>query len=235
MGKSNLTTKQKKAEINLYIIIIVTLIALGIYSIYQNQIINFSKNKSIHIILRTMLMAFMQYSIAGFGITIVSVLRRKSFLSYGLKKKGTLQSIIFSTLIFIPYVVFLFITGKANGYLPFQSVWITKEVLASVFPVNIIGLAIILIAWGFFEGFNYVVISEKINIRYPSQNKWLNWGAITCAIMCLLVHGMIGVTPENIIEAIIVFVSIYGMLMIKEFTDNAWGCVFIFVFLWNAF
>lgn len=235
MEKSILTTKQKKAEINLYIIIIVTVIALGIYTIYQNQIINFVNNKSIHIIFRTMATAFTQYSIAGLGITIVSILRRESFLSYGLKKKGALQSIILSSLVFVPYIVFSFVTGQATSYLPFQSVWLTKEVLASTFPVNIICLGLISIAWGFFEGFNYVVISEKINIMYPSRKKWLNWGAIICAVICLLIHGMIGVTPENITEGITVFIIIYGMLMIKEFTNNAWGCVFIFIFLWNAF
>jgi hypothetical protein len=25
------------------------------------------------------------------------------------------------------------------------------------------------------------------------------------------------------------------MLIIREITGNAWGCIFIFVFLWNAF
>lgn len=235
MGKSNLTTKQKKAEINLYIIIGITVIALGIYTVFQNQFVSFVKNKNVNIILRTMIAAFTQYSVAGLGITVVCILRRESFLSYGLKKKGILQSIILSSFVFIPYVVFSFATGEANGYSPFQTIWITKEVLASGFPINIIGLGLISIAWGFFEGFNYVVISEKINTRYPSQKKLLNWGAIICAIMCLFIHGMIGVTPKSIIEAVTVFIIIYGMLMIKEFTCNAWGCVFIFLFLWNAF
>ncbi len=34
---------------------------------------------------------------------------------------------------------------------------------------------------------------------------------------------------------ITILIIIYGMLMVKEITDNAWGCVFMFVFLWNAF
>jgi hypothetical protein len=111
----------------------------------------------------------------------------------------------------------------------------TKESLASSFPVNIIGMLLIVLSWGFFEGFNYVVISQKINIRFPASNRWLSWGAVVCAVMCILIHGVIGITPENIIETICVFIVIYGMLMVKEYTDNAWGSVFIFMFLWNAF
>ena len=111
----------------------------------------------------------------------------------------------------------------------------TKEVLASSFPINIIGMLATAVAWGFFEGFNYVVIGEKINKRYPTNSKWLNWGAIVCAIMCILIHGAIGVTFKGIIEMITVLIIVYGMLMVKEFTGNAGGCVFVFVFLWNAF
>jgi hypothetical protein len=91
------------------------------------------------------------------------------------------------------------------------------------------------IAWGFFEGFNYVVISDKINKRYPSKNKLLDWGAITCAVLCIVIHGAVGVTLEGIAEMISIVIIIYGMLLVRKLTGNAWGCVFVFVFLWNAF
>jgi len=32
-----------------------------------------------------------------------------------------------------------------------------------------------------------------------------------------------------------VIIIIYGMLIVREITGNACGCIFIFVFLWNAF
>lgn len=90
------------------------------------------------------------------------------------------------------------------------------------------------ICWGFFEGFNYVVISDKINQRYPSSNKFLNWGAIVCAIMCILVHGAVGVTPDAILQMLVTMLLIYGMLLVKDKTGNAWGCVLLFVLYWNA-
>lgn len=235
MAKIMLNEKQKELDIDLWIITIVSFVSLGIFMIFQKEIYGIVKNEELPILSRVLLVAIFQYGLAGFGITIVSIFRKEHFLSYGLKTEGMFLSILLCVLCFIPNIIFSYTLGQSNGYLPFQTVLTTKEVLASDFPINVIGMLITATAWGFFEGFNYIVISEKINRRYPTNYKWLNWGAIFCAIMCILIHGAIGVTFEGIIEMITVLIIIYGMLMVKEFTGNAWGCVFIFIFLWNAF
>ena len=235
MAKIMLNEKQKELDIDLWIITIVSFVSLGIFMIFQKEIYGIVKNEELPILSRVLLVAIFQYGLAGFGITIVSIFRKEHFLSYGLKTEGMFLSILLCVLCFIPNIIFSYTLGQSNGYLPFQTVLTTKEVLASDFPINVIGMLITATAWGFFEGFNYIVISEKINGRYPTNYKWLNWGAIFCAIMCILIHGAIGVTFEGIIEMITVLIIIYGMLMVKEFTGNAWGCVFIFIFLWNAF
>ncbi len=230
-----LTTEQKRLDIDIWIIVIASLAVLGIFIVFQNQITSFLKNSSINVLLRVLLAATFQFGLAGLGITIVSIIRRESFFSHGLRIKGLILSIILCTLCFVPYIVFMLATNKINGYMPFQSVMTTKEILESSFPINLIGMLITFSSWGFFEGFNYVVISDKINKRYPSKNKWLNFGAISCAVLCILIHGAIGVTAEGIIEMLAIMIIIYGMLMVKEFTQNAWGCVFIFILFWNAF
>lgn len=235
MAKIMLNEKQKELDIDLWIITIVSFVSLGIFMIFQKEIYGIVKNEELPILSRVLLVAIFQYGLAGFGITIVSIFRKEHFLSYGLKTEGMFLSILLCVLCFIPNIIFSYTLGQSNSYLPFQTVLTTKEVLASDFPINVIGMLITATAWGFFEGFNYIVISEKINRRYPTNSKWLNWGAIFCAIMCILIHGAIGVTFEGIIEMITVLIIIYGMLMVKEFTGNAWGCVFIFIFLWNAF
>lgn len=75
----------------------------------------------------------------------------------------------------------------------------------------------------------------KINLRYPRQNKKIDLGALICALICLLVHGMIGLDATSLFEAIAVFILIYGMLVIQKRTGNAWSCILIFCFFWNAF
>lgn len=235
MSKIKRTEKQKKLDTDLWIILIATFVILGIFIMFQKEIYGVIKNDEAPILFRVFLGAILQYGLAGFGITIVAVYRKERFSSYGLKTNGMLLSVALCTLCFIPNILFAFATGQIDRYLPFQAVLTTNEVLASGFPSNAIGMLMTATAWGFFEGFNYVVISEKINKRYPTKCKWLNWGAIICAIMCILIHGAIGVTAEGIIEMITIMIIIYGMLMAKELTGNAWGCIFVFVFLWNAF
>ena len=39
----------------------------------------------------------------------------------------------------------------------------------------------------------------------------------------------------DILEMVSIFIIIYGMLMVKNMTKNAWGCVFIFIMFWNAY
>jgi hypothetical protein len=235
MSKSKLTAEQKRLDIDLGIIIAVSLAVLGICMVFQEPLYGIMRNARIHVLLRTLLAAACQFGLAGLGISIVSIYRNERFGAHGLKIRGTLLSIVLCVLCFVPYIIFGLATKQITSYLPFQSVWMTKDALSNGFPVNAVTMLIIATAWGFFEGFNYVVISDKVNQRYPSKNRWLNWGAITGAIVCILIHGLIGVTPEGILEMLAVMIIIYGMLMAKEYTGNAWGCVFIFVFLWNAF
>lgn len=235
MAKATVTDEGKKALSDILIIVIATFAAMAFFIPFQEPIYQFARDQGQPVLLRTLAMALIQFGVAGLGISLVMLIRRERFSQYGLIKRGALTSIGLSVLAFVPNIVFEFATGRADGYFPFQSVWMTREILTAPFPAPLAGLGLIAVAWGFFEGFNYVVICRKINCRFPSRNRWLNWGALTCAVMCILIHGMIGLTPEGILEALTVMVIIYGMLMASEFTGNAWGCVFVFVFLWNAF
>ena len=91
----------------------------------------------------------------------------------------------------------------------------------------------LLMVWGFFEGFNYVVICEKINRRFPVKTKFFDWGALVVSIMGILFHPM-SFSIQGIIEIVTTFIAIYGMLQVRKVYKNAWGCVFAFLFIWNA-
>lgn len=235
MAKKELTVEQRKLDADLWVIALISVAVLAVYMMLQNQFVAVITDSDINILLRVLLGAAVQFGLAGLGVVVVSIFRKESLLAYGLNKKGAGLSVLLCSLCFVPYIIFMMSTGQITSYLPFQSVWTTQEVLSSGFPSNIIGVIITALAWGFFEGFNYVVISDKINRRYPIKNRWLNWGAIVCAVLCILIHGAIGVTAEGIIEMLTIVIIVYGMLMVKEATQNAWGCIFIFVFFWNAF
>lgn len=112
---------------------------------------------------------------------------------------------------------------------------IYDRVIEQPFSQQGIYLAIIFLIWGFCEGFSYIFICDKINVLYESKNTYLNIGAIAGGILCMLMHGGISLNPIIIADAITMFIFIYGTLLVKNITGNAWGCIFSFFFLWNAF
>lgn len=232
MSKKQLTVEEKKLDLDLTIIGIVTFLVFGVYVIYAKQINSFISNENINVVLRLLLNAGIQFGVPGLGIVSVMIFRKESFSSYGLKMDNIVKSILGTIVSFLPVIIYIFASENFKGYHPLH-ISLTRHVLSGEFPINILGMFLILLVWGFFEGFNYAVISDKINKRYPTKSTWLNYGAITCALICLLFHS-IKIDFWGIIELITTFVAIYGMLIVKTKTNNAWGCVFAFIFIWNA-
>lgn len=232
MKKQELSLEQKRLDADLWIIILVTMGVFVAFATMQKDIMAFIRDQTIPIVVRLLLNAAIQFGVAGLGITIVCILRKEKFTKFGLNRKNVIKAIIGTIICFTPVICFYVIVGRFQGYHPLKIV-ITEDVIASGIPFSIIGMAIIAIVWGFFEGFNYAVISEKINGRYPADNKWLDYGAISCGIICILFHP-ISFSLVGVVEMLTTFVAIYGMLLVKKRTGNAWGCVFAFCFIWNA-
>lgn len=227
--------RKKQLDIDLWIILIISMLSLGIYMVFNSKINGIAYNPDINIVLRVLFMGgLFQFGLAGLGISIVSIIRKESFFAYGLHSKKLILTLALSVLCCVPDFVYNLIAGNVHAWFPFSDVNFTYEVVRSSLPFNIVGMLIIAICWGFFEGFNYVVISDKISERFPSKSRFWDWGAFVCAIMCIVVHGAIGVTPDAIIEMLCTIILIYGMLLVRKKTGNAWGCVLIFFVYWNA-
>lgn len=232
MKKQQLSKEQKRLDTDIWMIALVTLGAFLCYAAMGKQLMDFVKDDSISVIPRLLLNSAVQFGVAGLGITIVCLLRKESFTSFGLTRRNIFRAILGTIICFVPYICYILLSGQFHGYQPF-SILIAEDVIAKGFPISIIGMALIIVVWGFFEGFNYVVICEKINQRYPSQNQWLDYGAISCAIICILFHPF-SISIWGIVEIITTFIAIYGMLIVRKKTGSAWGCVFAFCFIWNA-
>lgn len=191
------------------------------------------------LLVQTIIGSLFQFGMMGLGIIFVCVRRKESFCSFGLKTDKLLMTIILSAVICLPTLFYQYISNQVHSYFPFQSVHFTKDIITSSFPVNLVGIVFIILSWGFFEGFSYVVMSDRINKLLPSKYLWLDWGAVLCGAFCIVTHiivGLIGVSAMyvNIFDALFDFILIYGMLIVYKYTKNAWGCVFIFCFFWNA-
>ena len=115
-----------------------------------------------------------EYGVFGLGITIVCAVRRESFRSFGLKWEKLGVTVLLSALACAPAFVSMLFRNEVHSYLLFQTVNFTKQVLEAGFPVSLVGMVIIAVSWGFFEGFSYVVIAERVNRLFPVRRVWLD-------------------------------------------------------------
>lgn len=228
-------TEQQKAKRDLVILIFATLIPLIIYLFFESVWNIQGRDESINFWLRFWSISLAAYGLAGFGMTIVFLYRKERFSDYGLVRKNAVLAIGLSVLVFVPHYLFMFFTGDIERYMPLNGTVLTDSVLRRPFPQNVFCMALLGLIWGFFEGMNYVFIGKKINVIVPPRKWWLDFGGIFGGIVCVLVHKMVGLDFLTMVEGITVFVFVYGIIVIRNRTGNAWGCVVSFLFLWNAF
>ena len=209
--------RKKKLTIDLWIIALVTIAVYIVYGVFGSRIMSFCKNSDISVWPRLLTAAALEFGIAGLGITIVGLMRKESFASFGLRWENAIKAVLWTIVFFLPYILFIFLSGQFEGYEPL-SIMVTPDLHKAGIVATIIGTLVIAVVWGFFEGFNYVVICEKINRRFPVKTKFFDWGALVVSIM----------------EIVTTFIAIYGMLQVRKVYKNAWGCVFAFLFIWNA-
>ena len=224
--------RKKKLTIDLWIIALVTIAVYIVYGVFGSRIMSFCKNSDISVWPRLLTAAALEFGIAGLGITIVGLMRKESFASFGLRWENAIKAVLWTIVFFLPYILFIFLSGQFEGYEPL-SIMVTPDLHKAGIVATIIGTLVIAVVWGFFEGFNYVVICEKINRRFPVKTKFFDWGALVVSIMGILFLPM-SFSIQCIIEIVTTFIAIYGMLQVRKVYKNAWGCVFAFLFIWNA-
>ena len=224
--------RKKKLTIDLWIIALVTIAVYIVYGVFGSRIMSFCKNSDISVWPRLLTAVALEFGIVGLGITIVGLMRKESFASFGLRWENAIKAVLWTIVFFLPYILFIFLSGQFEGYEPL-SIMVTPDLHKAGIVATIIGTLVIAVVWGFFEGFNYVVICEKINRRFPVKTKFFDWGALVVSIMGILFHPM-SFSIQGIIEIVTTFIAIYGMLQVRKVYKNAWGCVFAFLFIWNA-
>lgn len=134
---------QKKANQDLNIIAILTGLSFTGYLFYREQLLALIHQTSILVWIRLLALATYQFAVAGLGTGLVMVRHKENWKIYGLVTKGLLPTLIQATLICLPLLLFLSISGKIHNYLPFQSIPLTQEILANSFPTNILGYLLI--------------------------------------------------------------------------------------------
>lgn len=94
MAKQQLSAEQKRLDIDIWIIALVTFGVFLCYAAMGSQLRDFVTDSSISVIPRLLLNAAIQFGVAGLGITIVCVLRKEKFTHFGLTRKNAFKAIV---------------------------------------------------------------------------------------------------------------------------------------------
>lgn len=226
---------KKQAIIDLIIIFACSVIPMIIYLFLGQYWRSLSQSDSVNFWVKFLIQCFLSFCLAGLGFVVVMILRKEDFAKFGLVRKNIVGSIILSSLTFVPHFIFLMVTRGFHGYVPMSGAIVFDSVMLQSLFEKIICVIILFAIWGFCEGFSILYIGQKINSIWKPKTKFLNIGAIVSAIIFVFMHGGVSLDPVVLFDAITMFVFIYGILVIKDITGNAWGCIFSFFFLWNAF
>lgn len=227
-----LTEQKKRLTADLWIIALVTMAVYCLYGVIGSGLMAFCRDSSISVWPRLFAAAGMEFGIAGLGISLVCLFRKRSFTSFGLKRENSVKAILGTVLCFLPHIAFVVVSGQFEGYEPL-SIMVTPDLHKAGIITTIVGTLVVALVWGFFEGFNYAVIAQIINERFPLKSRIFDIGALVCTLMGILFHP-IHFDALGIGDLVTTFIALYGMLMVKRYTKNSWGCVFAFLFIWNA-
>ena len=141
--------RKKKLTIDLWIIALVTIAVYIVYGVFGSRIMSFCKNSDISVWPRLLTAAALEFGIAGLGITIVGLMRKESFASFGLRWENAIKAVLWTIVFFLPYILFIFLSGQFEGYEPL-SIMVTPDLHKAGIVATIIGTLVIAVVWGFF-------------------------------------------------------------------------------------
>ena len=85
--KKQLNKKQKEADHDLNVILILTLVPLLLFLTFKPTLFSYTNQTSVPLWLRLILLASCQFAIAGLGTSTVMLYRKESFRHFGLITK----------------------------------------------------------------------------------------------------------------------------------------------------
>lgn len=231
--KRKMNESLNSAKKDIAIILSISFVSAILYITLGEVIMDYGHDISHSLLFRFLPVFLIQFGMSCLGVIIVLLKNKETLSKHGLVRKNILQSLIGCLIVSIPTVAFLFVTNDIHGFLPFQGMFLTNDILRAPIPFNVIGYLMIALTWGLGEGLFYVVLADKINFIYNPKKLW-NVGAFICAIISIAIHGMIGLDLVALFEALATFILMYGSLVIRQRTGNAWGNILIFFIIWNA-
>lgn len=224
--------KRSQLLIDIILVFAITGIAYAIYAYYYSDIFAYANNNDVDILFRALAISFFHFCLAGLAMCLVMLFRKEKFKDMGLDMENAMPSLAHSAILAFAFFVTTIIKGTWVINYPFRPQTLCNDIMTTQpIPIMIAGALIMLLSCGFFEAYNYAYVSRKINLVFPVKNLFLKPGPIITGILGYIAHATVGI--NGWIESIPLMFLIYGLMLIYEKTDNAWGAVLAFSVIWT--
>jgi len=214
------------------LIISITALVYVLYYLFSSDIVRFATDPSKNILLRTLFLTVLHFCQGGLALTVIMLIRKEKLIDKGLSMDNIIPSLMYSSVLIIIYCVVIYVRGIWRLTYPFRTTMVYDQLISQPIPIMVTGFLLLLITCGFFEAYNYAYISRKINLLIPVKNVFLRPGTIFVSIAGYIAHSIVGM--NGWIGSLPLLVLLYGLMVVYEKTDNAWGCVLAFSMLWTT-
>jgi hypothetical protein len=170
-------------------------------------------------------LATYQFMFEGFALLLIMWIRRERFSDYGFAWHNAGKSLALAFLLAGIYDLAMSWHANALLWIPLRRQPAVHMSMAVGFPLSLVGLAVTVAAWGFFEAFFGVFFARKLNQALGHTGRgWLSPGALGFALF----NGLIHLTVHQGISGFITsFASGYAIAVIPGVTRNAWGSALV--------
>ena len=166
-------------------------------------------------------MALYQFCAESLAPLALLLVRRESFSCYGFSWNRLRPSLLLGLLLALLYDIGISMHANALMWVPLRRQPAIRISLAAGFPLNLVGIAITLVTWGFLEGFFGIYFARKINVLVGHSGRgWLAPGVLAFALFNGAVHLIVGQGSEGFITS---FASGYAITVVPAVTGNGWG------------
>jgi hypothetical protein len=166
-------------------------------------------------------LAAFQFSSEGLVPIILIAVRHEHFSDYRFSRRNLISSIVVAVLLALLYDAGLSLHAGSWMWIPLRRHNAVRNSLAAGFPLELVGLSIVVTVWGFLEAFFGVFFAKKVNqFLDHSGNGWLTPGALAFGLFNGVLHAAIG---QGLTGFVASFASGYAIAVIPAVTKNAWG------------
>jgi hypothetical protein len=166
-----------------------------------------------------------QFLFEGVALVFIMLVRHERFCDYGFTWRNAGKSVALALVLAGIYDLAMSWHANALLWIPLRRQPAVRMSLAVGFPLSLVGLAVTVAAWGFFEAFFGVFFARKLNQTLGHNGRgWLSPGVVGFALF----NGLIHLTVHQGISGFIgSFASGYAIAVIPGVTENAWGSVVV--------